>query len=691
MHHSTLPAENPFAAPSALPYELPDFSAVRTEHLRPALQAGLEQQRQEWEQIATDPAPATVANTLEAVERSGRLLQRVEAVLQTLLGSMATDDLRALETEFAPVLAVHRDGFWLDSRIHDRMSQVDAEGVDDAETRWVLDRYLQDFDRAGIHLGAAEKEQLRELNARITSLETEFSQRVVTGMEAAAVAVADQTRLVGMAQSTREALARAAEDRGRTGCLITMQLPTDQAILTELQDRSLRAQVHGAATARGGGDDRQSDTRRLVLGLARARSERAQLLGYRDHSSYVAEASTAASVSAINDVLRQLAPAARRNADAEQSDLQAALTVEEPGAELAPWDWQYYAERVRRDRYAVEESQLRPYLELDRVLHDGVFFAAACLYGITVTERHDLPGYADDVRVFEVTDHDGSDLGLFVADYFTRPGKRGGAWMHNLVEASTLLDQRAVVVNNLNIARPTDGEPVLLTWDEVTTAFHEFGHALHSLFAQARYPSVSGTNVPRDFVEYPSQVNEIWAWHPRVLANFARHHRTGAPLPQETLQELQAAQSFGDGFGTTEYLAAAIVDQAWHQLTPQQVPAAEEDVAAFEHEALRSAGMDHPLVPPRYRSTYFNHTFGGGYDAGYYSYIWSEVLDADTAEWFRTEAARDGDGGLNRTAGDRFRQALLSRGDTRDPLDSYRDLRGRDAVIEPLLNRRGLN
>jgi len=690
MHHTRLSAQNPLATPSDLPYELPDFSTVETAHIGPALEAGIAEQRQEWERIATDTAAPTVANTLEAVERSGRLLYRAETLLETLLGSVATDELRDLEAQFAPVLAAHRDGFWLDTRIHERMAAVYAEGIEDAETRWVLHRYLRDFERAGIHLGAADKDRLRELNAQITRAETNFSQRVVTGLETAAVAVTEEDRLAGVAESTKAALAQAATDRGRPGYLITMQLPTDQAILTELADRALREEVHTASTTRGSGAEAQADTRQLVLDLARARSRRAQLLGYENHSSYVAAGSTAKTSEAINEVLSRLAPAARRNVEKEREDLQAALDQEDQGGELAPWDWQFYAERVRHARYAVDDAQLRPYLELDRVLHDGVFYAAGRLYGITVTEREDLHGYTDDVRVFEVFDHDGTALGLFVADYYARAGKRGGAWMHNLVEASGLLGQLPVVVNNLNISRPSPGQPTLLTWDEVTTAFHEFGHALHSLFAQARYPSVSGTNVPRDFVEYPSQVNEIWAWHPEVLANYARHHRTGEPLAADTVAQLHTAQSFGDGFATAEYLAAAILDQAWHQLTPEEVPTAVEEVATFEQEALHRAGIDHPLVPPRYRSTYFNHTFGGGYDAGYYSYIWSEVLDADTAEWFRTEAAHDGDGGLNRTAGDRFRQALLARGYTRDPLDSYRDLRGRDAAIEPLLNRRGL-
>ena len=690
MPPASLPADNPFSQAWDLPYALPDFAAVRSEHIRPALDAGLAAQRAEWEAIATCTEAPSVANTLDAVERSGQLLQRVETTFGTLVSSVGTDELRQIESEYAPVLAAHRDTFWLDERLYSRLVQL-QEGVSEPETAWVLERYLTDFVRAGIRLEESEKEQLRALNSEITTLETQFAQQVVAGLAAAAVQILDPTMLLGLAEDAVSALAQAAADRGIGGHLVTLDLPTDQAIVAQAADRRLRERVFTASATRGTGVDPGTDTRAILVALAARRAERAQLLGYAHHAAYVAGGGTAKTSEAINAMLSRLAGPAVRNARAEGADLTRALRADEPEAELAAWDWSYYADRVRRERYTVDDAALRPYLELDRVIHDGVFYAAGRLYGLTFTEREDLTGYADGVRIWEVFEADGTGLGLFVGDYYAREGKRGGAWMHNLVDASGLLGQAPVVVNNLNIARPAAGQPTLLTWEEVLTAFHEFGHALHGLFASGRYPSVSGTNVPRDFVEYPSQVNEMWAWHPEVLSSFARHHRTGEVLPAETVDRLRASQSYGQGFDTTEYLAAAMLDQAWHQLAPDQVPSDAESVAGFEAEALAAIGLDYPLVPPRYRSTYFNHTFGGGYDAGYYSYIWSEVLDADTVEWFRQEAAQGDDGGLNRAAGSRFRQALLSRGHTRDPLASYRDLRGRDAVIDPLLKRLGLD
>jgi len=398
----------------------------------------------------------------------------------------------------------------------------------------------------------------------------------------------------------------------------------------------------------------------------------------------VAEDGTAHTTDAVNAMLARLAPPAVRNARAEAADLQDALHADHPGEALKPWDWAFYAERVRAERFAFDDAVLRPYLDAERVLRDGVFYAASRLYGLTFTERPDLPGHSEDVRVFEVREDGGAGLGLFLLDLYARPGKRGGAWMNSLVHQSVLLGEAPVVMNTLNVDRPPAGEPTLLGWDEVITLFHEFGHALHGLFSAVRYPSTSGTAVPRDFVEYPSQVNEMWATDPEVLASFARHHVTGEALPADVAERLRSSQQYGEGFRTTEYLAATLLDQAWHQVGAEEVPTTADGVEAFEAAALERAGVAYRLVPPRYRSTYFNHTFGGGYDAGYYSYIWSEVLDADTVDWFREN------GGLDRAAGQRFREALLSKGHSMDPMDAFRALRGRDPVIEPLLRRRGL-
>ncbi|WP_098485193.1 M3 family metallopeptidase [Georgenia soli] len=688
---------NPFAAPSSLPYGLPDFAAVRLEHFRPAVAAGIAAQRAEWEAVATDPTVPDVVNTLDALERSGELLRRVLAVFYTLASSVGGDEIHAIESEIAPQLAAHRDAFWLDRRIYARLESLASATplLDlDEETTWLLENYRKDFVRAGIRLSDAEMEHLRELNARLVTLETEFSQRVVKGMESGAVEVEDPARLGGLDEGTLAGLARNARDRSvAVNHLITLVLPTQQPLLARLHDRELRTQLLEASEQRGTGLDAESDARAILLEVARLRAERAQLLGYEHHAAYVAEDGTAATTPAINEMLARLAAPAARNAGKEAAELQEMLDADPDvpgGATLRAADWSYYAERLRKERYSIDDAVLAPYLELDRVLNDGVFYAANRLFGITFHERTDLAGYADGVRVWEVKEEDGTGLGLFLGDFYARAGKRGGAWMHNLVDQSHLLGRKPVVVNNLNVTPPPPGEPTLLTWDEVRTCFHEFGHALHGLFSDVRYPTLSGTNVPRDFVEFPSQVNEMWMSNPDVVGRFARHHETGEPLPAELLEKVLAVAEYGEGFATTEYLGAALLDQAWHQVTPEQVPTEAEDVAAFELEALQRAGVGLELVPPRYRSTYFNHTFGGGYDAGYYSYIWSEVLDADTVEWFETEGAVDGDGGLNRTAGQRFRDALLSRGYSQDALQSFRDLRGRDARIDPLLKRRGL-
>ncbi len=684
-----LDAANPFASPSTLPYHLPDFTAIAEEHYRPALLAGMAAQRAEIEMISTDPAPATVENTLEALERSGRLLTRAAMAFFNQSSSDATPGLEAVEEEVAPLLAAHHDAIYLDARLWARVqalqSAVDAgELTLSADTAWLLHRQRIAFVRSGITLDAAAQDRLRVLNGEITALEAAFGRKLLAGANAAAVLVTDEAELDGLSGSARAAAAQAAADRGNPGAwLIELQLPTQQGPLAAIRDRGLRQRVHTASVTRGatGGEH---DTRETVLALARLRAERARLLGYAHHAAYVAEDATATTSAAVDDILGRLAPAAVANARAEAADLQAALERDVPGATLEPWDWAYYAEQVRKERRALDDELLRPYLELDRVLHEGVFRAATALYGITFAERPDLVGYHPDVRVFEVFEADGSTLGLFLGDYWTRESKRGGAWMNSLVDQSTLFGEQTVVVNNLNIPKPPAGEPTLLAWDEVITMFHEFGHALHGLFSAVHWPSQSGTEVPRDFVEYPSQVNEMWAWEPSVLRAYAVHHRTGEPMPAEWVETMLASRLDNEGFATTEYLAAALLDQAWYQLTPEQVPTDPEQVESFEAAALERAGVAFAPVPPRYRTTYFNHVFGGGYSAGYYSYIWSEVLDADTVEWFAEN------GGLRRENGDTFRAKLLSRGGSVDPMVAFADLRGRAPEITALLTRRGL-
>ena len=684
-----LDAANPFARASDLPYGLPDFRELREEHYLPALLAGMAEERAEVEAIATDPSEPTVANTLEALERSGRLLHRVASAFYVQAGAESTPGLQAVEEEVAPLLAAHSDAIWLDARLHARVEElaarIEADGVQLApDTAWLLHRTRTRFTRSGVGLDEADQQRLRAINAEITSLDAAFGRLLLAGANAAAVLVTDEAELDGLPDDARDAAAQAAAARGDEGAwLIELQLPTQQSVLSLLRDRGLRERVMTASLGRGATGD-ENDTRSTLLRLVRLRAERARLLGFEHHAAYVAADATAGSAQAVEEMLVRLAPAAVANARAEAADLERALQADHPGASLEPWDWAYYAGRVRQERRALDEAELRPYLELERVLADGVFRAANALYGLTFAERHDLVGYHPDVRVFEVFDADGTGLGLFLGDWWTRPAKRGGAWMNSLVDQSALLGEAPVVVNNLNVPKPPPGQPTLLTWDEVITMFHEFGHALHGLLSAVRYPSQSGTSVPRDFVEYPSQVNEMWAWDTEVLQSFAVHHETGEPMPEEWVRTMLAGRQDGEGFATTEYLAAALLDQAWYRLAPEEVPTAPEEVEEFEARALRDAGVDLRTVPPRYRTTYFNHIFGSGYSAGYYAYIWSEVLDADTVEWFGEN------GGLRRENGDAFRARLLGRGGSIDPLQAFRDLRGRDPRIEPLLVRRGL-
>lgn len=683
-----LDATNPLAQPSTLPYGLPDFARIRHEHLAPAIRAGMAEERAEVEAIVADPAAPDIVNTLEALERSGELLHRALVILDLLLGADSTEALEDLEAELTPELSAHHDAIAMHAGLQARVAALDARikagevEASDADRR-AVETLLRDFRRAGVDLPADQQETLRALNSRIAELEAAFGRVVLASGNAGAVLVTDLRDLDGLAPDAVAAAEAAAREAGHeNGWLLTLQLPTEQGVLASLTNRDVRARVHEASVTRG--TQEGTDSRATLLELVRLRAERAQLLGLRDHASYATEDATARTPEAVAEMLEPLVPRAVANARAEHADLVAAMAADTGSTDLAPSDRAFYAEHVRRERYALDDAALRPYLELDRVLTEGVFAAAHELYGITLVERTDLVGYHPEVRVWEVLDADGTGLGLFLGDFFTRPSKRGGAWMDNLVDQSHLLGQRPVVYNVLNVPRPAAGEPALLTWDEVITAFHEFGHALHGLFSDVRLPSQSGTSVPRDFVEFPSQVNEMWAWHPDLLARYARHNVTGEPLPADLVETLLAARGEGEGFATTEYLGAALLDQAWHRLTPQDVPTSVDDVLIFEDHALRRLGLDPDLVPPRYRSTYFNHVFAGGYSAAYYGYIWSEVLDADTVTWFEEN------GGLTRANGERFRRELLALGDSTDPVGAFEQLRGRPASTTPLLVRRGL-
>ncbi|MEU7866261.1 M3 family metallopeptidase [Dactylosporangium sp. NPDC049140] len=675
--------DNPFFVPSDLPYQLPPFDRIEVEHYLPAFERGMEEQRAEVAAIVADPAPPTFDNTLVALERSGRTLQRASAAFFTLTSSHTSDRLQEIEAEVVPRLSAHSDAIMLDAGLYTRIKDLyDRRGELglDAEGAWLLERYRTDFVRAGAELSPGQHERLREINAELAGLATEFGNLVRDEMKARAVIVEDEAALDGLSADAVAAAAVAGKDRGLDGqYALNLVLPTSQPPLAALHDRALRERLHNASIGRGAGGD--NDTTGLVLRIVRLRAERARLLGYEHHAAYTISDNTARSVAAVEEMLAKLVPAAMANAAAEADDLQAVIGDE---FTLRPWDWSYYTERLRRDRYAIDGSELRPYFELERVLHDGVFFAAEKLYGLRFTERPDLHAYHPDARVFEVFDHDGSPLGLYIGDFFTRASKRGGAWANALVPQARLFGTSPVVCNNLNVNRAPDGEPTLLTLDEVRTLFHEFGHALHTLFSSVQYPKFAGTRVPRDFVEYPSQVNEVWMFWPEVLENYARHHETGARLPQEVVDRLDAAERFNKGYATVEYLAATLLDLAWHTLDAERAEAV-TDVVAFEAEALERAGVATPFVPPRYRTPYFAHIFSGAaYSAGYYSYIWSEVLDADTVDWL-TER-----GGLLRDSGDAFRDGLLAKGGSADSMDVYRAFRGRDPLIEPLLRRRGL-
>jgi peptidyl-dipeptidase Dcp len=675
---------NPFFDPSPLPYQLPPFDRIKDDHYAPAFEKAMAQQRAEVDLIANDEREPDFENTFTEMERSGSLLNRVTRTFSNLASAHTNPTLQELERDVMPKLAAHRDSILLDGKLFARVKSLHERRGElglDAESLRLIERYYVDFVRAGAQLGDDDKRRLKAINQELAGLQTAFAQNVLKETNESSILVTNRAELDGLSDDDLESASNAAKAAGHDGLyLIALQNTTGQPPLASLRNRALRQRIHEASINRGlrGGD---FDNRELVARMARLRAERAALLGYPDHAAYVLEDSTARTREAVNRLLADLAPAAVANARAEAADMQAIIDEGKGGFQLAAWDWAYYAEKVRSARYDFDEEQLRPYLELENVLVKGVFHAANQLYGLTFKERRDLPVYHPDVRVFEVFEADGTPLALFLGDFYARPSKRGGAWMNAYVAQSHLLATPPVVANHQNIPKPPAGQPTLMTFTEVITMFHEFGHALHGMFSNVRYPRFSGTTVPRDFVEYPSQVNEMWAIWPDVLAHYALHHETGEPMPQALLEKVKAAEKFNQGFATTEYLAASLLDQGWHQQTASQI---DQDVVAFEARVLKENGVALDTVPPRYRSTYFSHIFAGGYSAGYYSYLWSEVLDADSVEWFKEN------GGLKRRNGDHFRATLLSRGGARDAMELFRDFRGRDPRIEPLLERRGL-
>ena len=678
--------DNPLLKESSLDFHYPPFDKIKDEHFAPAYEQGMAQQLKEIEPIASSAEPPTFENTIVALEKTGDLLGRVDRIFSNLASANTNPQLQKIESDMAPKLAAQQDAIFLNGPLFKRVETLynnrEKLGLDD-ESKWLIERYHKDFVRAGAKLSDPDKTKLKAMNAELAALQTTFSQNVLKEKNAAAVVVEKKEELDGLSPNEIAAASAAAKAEKKEGkFVLALQNTTQQPPLTGLKNRPLRERIMKTSLARNGHGG-EFDNREVVLRVVKLRAERAALLGYASHAAYQLEDQTAKNVETVNNLLAQLAPPAVSNARKEATDMQKLIEQEDGGFQLASWDWAFYAEKVRRGRFAFDESQIKPYFELNHVLLDGVFYAATQLYGITFKERHDLPVYQPDVRVFDIFDKDGKPLAIFLADFYARPSKRGGAWMNEYVNQSELLGMKPVVANHLNIPKPEAGQPTLLTYDETRTMFHEFGHALHGMFSHVKYPRFSGTSVPRDFVEYPSQVNEMWATWPEVLAHYAKHYQTGKPMPKELLDKvIEAQEKFDQGFKTTEYLAAALLDQAWHQLKPAEVP---NDALAFEASALKKAGVDFSPVPPRYRTTYFSHAFAGGYSAGYYSYIWSEELDADSVEWFKQH------GGLKRENGDHFRDTLLSRGGSQDAMKLFRNFTGRDPWIEPLLKRRGLD
>jgi peptidyl-dipeptidase Dcp len=683
---------SPFLHDSTLPYRLPPFDKIGNADFKPGLEAGMAQQRKEIDALTRNRAAVTFENTIVALERSGQMLDRVQRVFSYLTGSNTNPQLEQLQAEMAPKLSAHSDAIFLNGDLFARVKTLHEQRDSlhlDPESLRLLDRYYTLFVRAGAKLSEGDKTRLKQMNEQLSTLTTQFSQTVLKGVNAGAVVFDKVSDLDGLSAEQIAVAAEAAKARKLEGkWVIALLNTTGQPSLAQLRNRATRERVYKASTTRGWGGE--FDTTETLTKIVKLRAERAALLGYPSHAAYVLEDETALTPVAVNKMLQQLAPPAVENARKEAADMQQLIDEQAKAAgtasfQLAAWDWDFYAEQVRKAKYSYDESQVRPYFEADRVLREGVLFAAHELYGLNFKERKDLPVYLPDVRVFEVANSDGSPLGLILFDWYARDTKRGGAWMNSFVDQSRLFGTHAVVSNNLNIPKPPQGQPTLLTFDEVTTAFHEFGHALHGLFSSVQYPQFSGTSVPRDFVEYPSQYNEMWATDPRVIANYAKHYKTGEAMPKELIDKVLAAAKFNQGFATTEYLAAAMLDQSWHQLSADQTPSA-QDAAAFEAAALKRVGLDFAPVPPRYRSTYFSHVFANpiGYSAGYYAYIWSDVLARDTEHWFDTH------GGLKRENGDALRQKVLSRGFSVDLLTIFKDFYGKAPDIEPLLESRGL-
>ncbi|WP_394229407.1 M3 family metallopeptidase [Shewanella colwelliana] len=677
-------SQNPLMSASLLQYQAPDFSIIKDIHFQPALEQGIAAHYQQVLTIANNSEQPSFENTIVALETSGELLNRASKVFYNLAGSNSNPTLRKIQGEMAPKMAAHSDNIHLNSALFTRIDTLYQQrqqlGLTAEEVR-LIEIYHQRFVMAGAKLTDTQKAQIRVLNEEQSTLTNEFSQRLLRLTKEIAVIVDSAGELKGLSDSEIRAAKADAKAQGHEGkYLISITNTTRQPILAKLENRELRQQVWQASSDRGMSGD--NETASLVSRLAQLRAERAALLGYDSWADYRLTPQMAKTPEAVYEMFGSMVPAVVANTQKEADDIQTMINKTGGQFTLAPWDWAFYAEKVRQEKFDLDEASIKPYFEFNRVLEDGVFFTLEKLYGVTLKPRPDLPVYHEDIKAYEMFDVDGSSMAIFYADYFAREGKRGGAWMSSFVTQSTLLNSKPVVVNVMNIKKAPDGEPTFVSYDEVTTMFHEMGHGTHGMFSKVTYPSLSGTAVSRDFVEFPSTFEEDWAAHPEVLANYAKHYQTGEVIPEELLNKLLKSRSFNQGFDTLEYMAAALVDLEWHSLPAD---AALQDVAQFEAAALKKHGVDIAAVPPRYKSTYFAHAFPGGYSASYYAYMWSEILAADAFAYVQTQ------GGLNREIGMKFRKTIREVGNSIPPMEAYKAFRGEAPTTDALLKRRGLN
>ncbi|MBQ0225291.1 peptidyl-dipeptidase Dcp [Enterobacter ludwigii] len=674
-------ATNPFFESSLLPYQAPRFDEINDGHYRPAFDEAIRQKRAEIDAIVAQTAAPDFNNTVLALEKSGAMLSRVSSVFFAMTSAHTNDDLQELEEQISTELAALANDIWLNDTLFSRVESVwqDCAALD-AESRRLAEKTYQHFVLAGARLNDAEKAELKALNTEAATLTSQFNQRLLAATKAGGLVVDYAHQLDGLSPDEIATAAHAAAEKGLNDrWLIPLLNTTQQPALSALRDRQTRENLFNAGWTRTQKGD-ENDTRALILRLTALRARQAKLLGFEDYASWSIADQMAKTPAAALAFMRGIVPAARTRATLEQADIQKVIDDEQGGFTVQAWDWAFYAERVRQAKYALDESQIKPYFALNTVLQDGVFWAASQLFGLRFVERFDIPVYHPDVRVWEIFDHTGEGMALFYGDFFARESKAGGAWMGNFVEQSYEFASRPVIYNVCNYQKPANGQTALISWDDVVTLFHEFGHTLHGLFASQRYASLSGTNTPRDFVEFPSQINEHWASHPQVFAHYARHYQTGEPMPEALRDKMLNATQFNKGYDMTELLSAALLDMNWHGISEPV-----DDVDTFEAAAQHKEGLDLPAVPPRYRSSYFAHIFGGGYAAGYYAYLWTQMLADDGYQWFVEQ------GGLTRENGQKFRDAILSRGNSTDLAELYRNWRGHDPRIEPMLDNRGLS